>query len=112
MTAVDTINEKEALEAIHASLKKDGVEITKDKLGKVMDKMIDLSIAGLSKGKGIKMRGLGTIEIRDHAARTYSVPVDNGDGTFGAKIVNAPAGKHIAIEASEDLLIALNSTGL
>ena len=104
MKAENTINETEARGIVWQSLKDDGVEITKTLLDKVMDKATNLAIAGLTKGKGIKMRGLGTLEVRTHEARTYKVP--NGDGTF--KTVDKPAGRHVAINLSDKLYTELN----
>lgn len=117
MTALDTINEGEAIEAIYAHLTEKGVKVTKSLINQVVDAQIDLSIAGLTAGKGIKLQNLGTIEIREHAARTYSVPdplVEDpaNPGAFLPRTfstVNAPAGKHIAIETAPSLLEALNA---
>ena len=104
MKKENTINETEARQIVWEALKADGVEITKTLLDKVMDKQIDLAIEGLKKGMGIKMQGLGTLEVRTHEARTYKVP--NGDGTF--KTVNKPAGKHVAINLSDKLYEEIN----
>jgi len=118
MTKENTINEAEARAFIHAKLTEDGVTITKTLLDKVLDTASDLSIAGLIAGQGIKIQGLGTIEVRKHQARTYSVPnklVEDPDnpGQFLPRTfttVDAPAGRHIVINTSPSLLEALNST--
>jgi len=110
MKAAETINEAEARKLIQASLKEDGIEITAKLLDQVLDKAKDLSIAGLAKGIGIKMQGLGTIEVRTHEERTRKVPVKNADGTWSTKTVTTPAGRHIAIEVADGLLTELNKT--
>ena len=110
MTEGNTINEKEARDVIYDSLKAGGVEITKTLLDKVLDKSTDLAIAGLAKGMGIKMQGLGTLEVRTHVERTRKVPVKNEDGTWGTKEVTTPAGRHVALEISDSLMTELNKT--
>jgi len=117
MNKKNTINEQEATEAIHAFLTSKGVDITKTLVNKVIDAQIDLAIAGLIAGKGIKLQGLGTIEVRTHKARTYSVPnppVEDpaNPGSYLPQTfttVDAPAGRHIGIETSSLLFEALNS---
>ena len=117
MNKKDTINEQEATEAIYNFLKGKGVSITKALVNKVIDAQIDLAVAGFVAGKGLKLQGLGTIEVRTHKARTYTVPnppVEDpaNPGSFlplTFKTVNAPAGRHIAIETSPLLFEALNA---
>ena len=110
MNKIETINETEARDLIHASLKEDGIEITKTLLDQVLDRSKDMAIAGLAKGVGIKMQGLGTIEVRTHQERTHKVPVKNADGTWGTKTVTTPAGRHVALEVSDKLMTELNAT--
>lgn len=117
MTKEDTINEAEATDAVHTFLNAKGIDITKTLVNQVIDAQIDLAIAGLTAGKGIKLRGLGTIEIRGHEARSYTVPdplvEDPANlGTYLARTfthIDAPAGRHIGIETSSKLFEALNS---
>ena len=109
MKKENTINEAEARAIIHAALTEKGVKITKTDLDKVLDTSKDLSIAGLAKGQGIKLQGLGTIEVRSHLATTAKVPTtQNEDGTWNFKTVDVPAGKHIAIEVADGLKKELN----
>ena len=110
MNKIETINETEARDLIHASLKADGIEITKTLLDQVLDRSKDMAIAGLAKGVGIKMQGLGTIEVRTHQERTRKVPVKNADGTWGTRLVTTPAGRHVALEVSDKLMTELNAT--
>jgi len=96
-----SINEKEAREAVHASLKKDGVEVSKTVVDQIMDKAADLSFNALVKGASIKVSGLGTLEVRSHTERSYKLP----DGTVG----KAPAGFHVQFVESDKLLEAMNA---
>ena len=105
-----TINETEARAIIHEALSVDGIKITKTLLDQVLDKSKDMAIAGLAKGVGIKMQGLGTIEVRTHQERTRKVPVKNADGTWGTNTVTTPAGRHVALEVSDKLMTELNAT--
>jgi len=100
MDKTHTINEQEAQEIVHQRLQDDGVEITKTLVDKVFDTMKDLAIEGLTKGYGIKLQGLGTIEVRDYEARSYTLP----DGT----VVDKDAGRKVAIEVSDNLKKAMN----
>jgi len=105
MKKENTINEAEARDIIHAKLTEQGEEITKTLLDKVLDMSKDLAIAGLAKGQGIKLQGLGTIEVRTHQATTAKVPTtQNADGSWNFNTVDVPAGKHIAIEVSDSYL--------
>jgi len=117
MTKENTINEAEATEAVHAFLTAKGIKVTKTLVNQVIDAQIDLAIAGLTAGKGIKLQGLATIEVREHQARNYTVPnplVEDpaNPGTFLPQTfttVASSAGRHIGIETSPKLLDALNA---
>jgi len=100
--AINSINQKESVDAIQASLQADGHEITKADIDRVLDKARDLSIATLVAGKSIKVRGLGSLTVREHQARDYKLP----DGTVGT----APAGFHVQFVESDSLLEAMNTT--
>ena len=101
MNKENSINEKEAREAIYAELKKQGIEVTKVLIDKIMDVADDLAFKALVDGKSIKVRGLGTLEVAEHKERHYKLP----DGTEGT----APAGKHIRFVESRKIKEALNS---
>lgn len=101
MNKENSINEKEAREAIYAALKAEGVEVTKIMVDRIMDKADDLAFKALVDGKSIKVRGLGTLEVAEHKERRYKLP----DGTTGT----APAGKHVRFKESEKLKTAINS---
>ena len=107
MNKLDTINEQEARVAVHAALEAKGIKVTKTVVDQVMDTATDLAIAGLSAGKGIKVRGLGTLEVREHAESTYKVPDVKNPGQFLTGVI--PAGKHIAFNASDAVENALNA---
>jgi len=102
MDKLHTLNEKEQREAVHAGLEADGVKVTKTLVDKIMDKQGELLFNALSTGKGIKVQGLGTLEIRPHAERNYKLP----NGTTGT----APAGFHVEFVESDKLLTAMNTT--
>ena len=102
MDKLHTLNEKEQREAVHAALEAEGVKITKTLVDKIMDKQGDLLFNALVSGKGIKIQGLGTLEVRAHAERHYKLP----DGTEGT----APAGFHVEFVESDKLLTAMNTT--
>ncbi len=99
--AINSINEKEAREAVHASLTADGIKVTKTLVDQIMDKASDLSFNALVAGFSIKVSGLGTLEVRSHAERNYKLP----DGTLGT----APAGFHVQFVESDILLDAMNA---
>lgn len=101
MNKLDTLNEKEQREAVFSALKADGVEVTKTLVDKIMDKQNDLLFNALASGKGIKVSGLGTLEVRPHAERNYKLP----NGTTGT----APAGYHVKFVESDKLLTAMNT---
>jgi len=101
MTALDTLNEKEQREAVWAALDADGVKVTKTLVDKIMDTQNDLLYNALVAGKGIKISGLGTLEIRHHAERNYKLP----DGTTGT----APEGYHVTFVESDKLLTDMNT---
>ena len=101
MNKLDTLNEKEQREAVYAALKAEGIEVTKTLVDKIMDKQNDLLFNALASGKGIKVQGLGTLEIRPHSERNYRLP----DGTTGT----APAGYHVEFVESKKLLTAMNT---
>lgn len=100
MNKENTINEKEAREAVYKALKEKGVDVTKSLVDKIMDTQIDLAINGVKKGYGIKMQGLGTLKIVDLKARSYKLP----DGT----VVNKDARKTVHFEISDKLQEELN----
>ena len=100
-TALKSINEKEAREAVHASLTADGIKVTKTLVDQVMDKASDLSFNALVAGSSIKVQGLGSLEVRSHAERSYKLP----DGTVGT----ADAGYHVQFVESGILLDAMNA---
>jgi len=117
MDALNTVNEQEAREAVHAELTARGITVTKTAVDQILDVASDLSIAALASGKGVKVQGLGTLEIRQHQARAYKVPnklVEDpaNPGTFLPRTYtthNAPAGFHIGFNSSDSLLDALNA---
>ena len=104
-TKENSINEKEAVVAIHTALTNDGVKISKYLIDRVMDKAHDLSFAALSKGQAIKVQGLGTLEVRNHIATAYSVP--DGNGSFRTGIT--PAGKHVTFVIAKKLKKSINT---
>ena len=102
MDKLHTLNEKEQREAVHSALEADGVKVNKTLVDKIMDKQNDLLFNALASGKGIKVSGLGTLEVRPHAERNYKLP----NGTTGT----APAGFHVEFVESDKLLTAMNTT--
>jgi len=102
MDKLHTLNEKEQREAVHTALEADGIKVTKTLVDKIMDKQNDLLFNALAGGKGIKVSGLGTLEVRPHAERNYKLP----NGTTGT----APAGFHVEFVESDKLLTAMNTT--
>lgn len=100
--ALNSINQKESVDAIHESLKADGHDVTKADIDRVLDKSRDLAVGALVAGKSIKVRGLGSLVVKEHQARDYKLP----DGTTGT----APAGFHVLFVESDSLLEAMNST--
>ena len=100
-TALKSINEKEAREAVHASLTADGIKVTKTLVAQVMDKASDLSFNALVAGSALKIQGLGSLEVRPHVERNYKLP----DGTTGT----APAGFHVKFVESDKLIEAMNA---
>ena len=105
MNKENTINEKEARDAIYEALKEDGVKVTKDLLDKVLDKATDLAIAGAKKGYGIKFQGLGTLTIVNMKERNYKVP----DGKGGWVEGTTPAHKTIHFKISDKLKQEMNT---
>lgn len=105
--AINSINEKEAREAVHASLTADGIKVTKTLVDQVMDKAQDLTKNALVAGQAVKVQGLGTLEIRTHKGGAYKVPDPLNEGQFLTGI--APAGKHVLFVESDDLLSAMNA---
>jgi nucleoid DNA-binding protein len=67
-----------------------------------MDKQNDLLFNALAGGKGIKVSGLGTLEVRSHEERDYVLP----DGTKGT----SDAGLHVKFVESDKLKAAINTT--
>lgn len=105
-----SINQKESVDFIHEALKVEGHDITKADIDRVLDKARDLSINALIQGSDIKVRGLGTLAIREHKERPYKTPVLNADGTFSGtwKEGVTPAGKHVEFVESDSLLDSMN----
>jgi len=107
-----SINQKESIDFIYEALQLEGVKVTKTLIDKVLDKSRDLAINALIEGSEIKVRGLGTLAIRDHAETPYKVP--KKDPVTGAVLVGefiegvTPAGKHILFVESDSLLDAMN----
>jgi len=101
MDKLNTLNEKEQREAVHASLTADGIKVTKTLVDQIMDKQNDLLFNALVAGKGVKAQGLGTLEVRPHSERNYKLP----NGTLGT----APAGFHVEFVESDILLEAMNA---
>jgi len=104
-TKENSINEGEAVAAIQKSLTNDGVKISKYLVNKVMDKAHDLTIEALKRGQAIKVQGVGTLEVKDHQARHYRVPDENGT----LRDVDAPAGKHVTFVISRGLYKDINT---
>ncbi|MBL0702563.1 MAG: HU family DNA-binding protein [Sulfurospirillum sp.] len=99
--AIESVNQKESIDAIYVSLKNDGHDVTKADIDRVLDKSRDLAINALVRGLDIKVRGLGTLAVRTHEARAYKLP--NG------KTGTAPAGVHVLFVESDSLLEAMNT---
>ncbi len=108
--ARNSINQGESIDFIHEALEAEGIKITKADIDRVLDKARDLSINALVQGQAIKIRGLGTLEIREHKARPYKTPVLDADGkhTGEWKEGTTPAGKHVEFVESDSLLDAMN----
>ena len=105
MKKENTLNEKEQREAVHAALTADGVKVTKTLVDQVMDKAGSLSFNAFVAGKGIKVSGLGSLNVAHHAERAYKVP----DGKGGFLTGTAPAGVHVLFVESDLLLDAMNA---
>ena len=104
-TKENSINEKEAVNAIHTALTSEGVKVSKYLIDKVMDKAHDLTIGALKAGQAIKVSGVGTLEVRNHIATPYQVP--DGNGSFHTGI--SPAGKHVTFVISRGLYKDINT---
>ena len=100
--AIESVNQKESVDAIYASLEADGKKETKATIDRVLDKSRDLAINVLVKGQDIKIRGLGTLKVVQHQERAYTLP----NGITGT----APAGVHVLFVESDALLTAMNTT--
>ena len=107
MDKLNTLNEKEQREAVHASLTADGIKVTKTLVDQVLDKASDLTENALIAGSGIKVQGLGTLEIRTHAETAYKVPHPTIAGEFITG--TTPAGKHVLVVESDSLLEKMNA---
>jgi nucleoid DNA-binding protein len=103
--ALDSLNLKEQVDAIAASLKAEGVEVTKTIIDKILDKQRSLGFNALVAHKAIKWQDFGTLEVHSHAERPYKVP-DGKGGFLEGKI---PAGYHVKFVESKKLLDALNN---
>lgn len=108
--AETSINQKESVDFIHEALKVEGHDITKADIDRVLDKARDLSINALIQGKDIKVRGLGTLAIREHKERPYKTPVLDANGVFTGtwKEGVTPAGLHVEFVESDSLLDSMN----
>jgi len=108
--AEKSINQKESVDFIYEALKLEGVKVTKTLIDAVLDKSRDLAINALIEGSEIKVRGLGTLAIREHKERPFRTPIMNEDGTHSGnwKEGVSPAGKHILFVESDKLLDAMN----
>lgn len=105
-----SINQKESVDFIHEALEAEGVEVTKTLIDKVLDKARDLSINALIQGQDIKVRGLGTLAIREHKERPFKTPVldEDGNHTGEWKEGITPAGVHVQFVESDSLLESMN----
>jgi len=74
MTALQSLNEKEQREAVHAALLAKGVKVTKTLVDQVLDVSGDLLASALTQGMAIKFQGIGTIQPSAHKATTFKVP--------------------------------------
>jgi nucleoid DNA-binding protein len=101
MNKLNTLNEKEQRDAVHASLEAKGIKVTKTLVNQIMDTQNDLLFNALASGKGIKVSGLGTLAVVTHQERAYKLP----NGTTGT----APAGYHVRFIESDNLLESLNA---
>ena len=110
MKAAETINEAEARAKVYEALTAKGIKVTKTLVDQIMDTQTDLAIAGLVKGMGIKIQGLGTLAVHTHEERTRKVPVKDENGDYTYVEITSPAGRHIKLETSEKLLNELNKT--
>ena len=92
-------------------------KISKYLVDKVLDKAHVLTINALKSGQAIKVSGVGTLEVRNHKARNYSVPTVDANGTVvrdanGNAVmqsITAPAGKHVTFVISKGLYEDMNT---
>jgi len=105
MNKENTVNEKEAVDAIYKHLNSKGKKITKSDIDTVLDASHDLAIDAFVKGKGIKVENVGTLHIVQMKERSYKVP----DGKGGWIEGTAPAHKTVHFKPSEKLLEAMNN---
>jgi nucleoid DNA-binding protein len=101
--AANSINEQEAVNAIYVHL---AGKYTKTTIDTILDAGHDLMVGALRQGKSIKVRGLGTVEVRTHGESTYKVPDVKNPGQFLTG--RSPAGKHIGFIMSDLLDAQLN----
>lgn len=105
MDKENTINEKEAVDAIYQHLKEKGKQITKTDIDTVLDASHDLAIGAFVQGKGIKVNNVGTLHIVQMKERSYKVP----DGKGGWKEGTAPAHNTVHFKPSDNLLDKMNN---
>ena len=101
MRKEETINEKEAVDAIYAHL--DG-KVTKTVIDQVLDVSHDLAEGAFVQGKGIKVSNVGTLHIVDLKERKYKVP----DGKGGFRTGTTPAYRTVHFDASDNLVAKMN----
>jgi len=107
----NTLNEEEQREAVHSALTAKGIKVTKTLVDQVIDTQNELLTSSLIAGQGIKVRGLGTLEVRPHSARNYKVPKKDASGVPipGQFLTGVtPAGVHVEFVESDALLDAMN----
>jgi len=105
MKAVNTLNEKEQREAVHKALTEKGIKVTKTLVDQVMDTQNDLLFNALRSNTGVKLQGVGTLEVRTHSERSFKVP----DGKGGFREGVSPAGLHVKFVEADSLLTAMNA---
>ena len=102
MDAINTINEKEAVDAIYDHLKG---RYTKTAIDEILDASHDLAEGAFVRGKGIKVANIGTLHIVDMKESAYKVPDGQGGWHEGVK----EAYKTVHFSASENLVQKMNT---
>ena len=74
----------------------DKTGLTKKQSAEAMDALIEVTVDALKAGKSVGLPGLGTLSIRETAARTGVKP-----GT--SEKIQIPAGKKVAFKVAADL---------